>query len=69
MNTIQTIALNKLVPSKANVRKTGAEEELPSWPRASRPMGCGKTSTSGRATKGVSRSWPGADACGPSKCL
>lgn len=28
MNTIQTIALNKLVPSKANVRKTGAEEGI-----------------------------------------
>lgn len=28
MNTIQTIALNRLVPSKANVRKTGASEGI-----------------------------------------
>jgi len=28
MNSIETIALNKLVPSKANVRKTGAEEGI-----------------------------------------
>jgi ParB family chromosome partitioning protein len=28
MNTIQTITLNKLVPSKANVRRTGAEEGI-----------------------------------------
>ncbi|MDB5526867.1 MAG: parB-like partition protein, partial [Rhizobium sp.] len=28
MDTIQTIALNKLVPSKANLRKTGADEGI-----------------------------------------
>jgi len=43
MTDIQNIPLNKLVLSKANVRKTGAEEGIDELAASIAAHGCGRT--------------------------